>query len=213
MYLLWPPDVICRRSRVQYWPSWVRTINDHKDALIILQMASFCENFVVWNGSYGKKIKGPYGLRCPEVEGLKSPSPSPCSVTWGMMCYCISRYPEALTDPSYRGQILTLTYPIVGNYGVPSTTERDQFGLLKNVESDHIQVQQPVPGTQYTSLCLQYVSMKMMMMDDDDGDGDDDGDDDYDEDGDDDEDDDNNNDDDGGVCSGGSDGVVAMVVM
>ncbi|MDI9643836.1 MAG: glutamine-hydrolyzing carbamoyl-phosphate synthase small subunit [Candidatus Verstraetearchaeota archaeon] len=29
-------------------------------------------------------------------------------------------YPESLTDPSYRGQILTLTYPIVGNYGVPS---------------------------------------------------------------------------------------------
>ena len=49
-------------------------------------------------------------------------------------------YPEALTDPSYRGQILTLTYPIVGNYGVPSTTERDQYGLLKNVESENIQV-------------------------------------------------------------------------
>jgi len=29
-------------------------------------------------------------------------------------------YPEALTDPSYRGQILCLTYPLVGNYGVPS---------------------------------------------------------------------------------------------
>lgn len=28
-------------------------------------------------------------------------------------------YPEALTDPSYRGQILILTYPLVGNYGVP----------------------------------------------------------------------------------------------
>jgi carbamoyl-phosphate synthase small subunit len=28
-------------------------------------------------------------------------------------------YPEALTDPSYRGQILVLTYPLVGNYGVP----------------------------------------------------------------------------------------------
>ncbi len=28
-------------------------------------------------------------------------------------------YPESLTDPSYKGQILTLTYPIVGNYGVP----------------------------------------------------------------------------------------------
>ncbi len=29
-------------------------------------------------------------------------------------------YPEALTDPSYRGQILTFTYPSIGNYGVPS---------------------------------------------------------------------------------------------
>src|SRR5690242_4629533 len=29
-------------------------------------------------------------------------------------------YPESLTDPSYFGQILVLTYPIIGNYGVPS---------------------------------------------------------------------------------------------
>lgn len=29
-------------------------------------------------------------------------------------------YPEGLTDPSYSGQILTLTYPLVGNYGVPT---------------------------------------------------------------------------------------------
>lgn len=28
-------------------------------------------------------------------------------------------YPESLTDPSYKGQILILTYPIIGNYGVP----------------------------------------------------------------------------------------------
>ncbi|KAL7882173.1 hypothetical protein AOLI_G00090220 [Acnodon oligacanthus] len=49
-------------------------------------------------------------------------------------------YPEALTDPSYRGQILTLTYPIVGNYGVPNTEELDELGLRKNVESDRIQV-------------------------------------------------------------------------
>ena len=28
-------------------------------------------------------------------------------------------YTEALTDPSYKGQILVLTYPLVGNYGVP----------------------------------------------------------------------------------------------
>jgi carbamoylphosphate synthase small subunit len=31
-------------------------------------------------------------------------------------------YTEALTDPSYNGQILTLTYPLVGNYGVPVLT-------------------------------------------------------------------------------------------
>eukprot|EP00058_Branchiostoma_floridae_P013144 XP_002598632.1 hypothetical protein BRAFLDRAFT_67029 [Branchiostoma floridae] len=49
-------------------------------------------------------------------------------------------YPEALTDPSYRGQILTLTYPIVGNYGVPDTALRDEMGLMQYVESDRIHV-------------------------------------------------------------------------
>ena len=29
-------------------------------------------------------------------------------------------YPESLTDPSYQDQILVLTYPLIGNYGVPS---------------------------------------------------------------------------------------------
>ena len=33
-------------------------------------------------------------------------------------------YPEALTDPSYQGQILTLTYPLIGNYGVPPKIDR-----------------------------------------------------------------------------------------
>ena len=28
-------------------------------------------------------------------------------------------YPESITDPSYKGQILVLTYPLIGNYGVP----------------------------------------------------------------------------------------------
>lgn len=34
-------------------------------------------------------------------------------------------YPESLTDPSYAGQLMTLTYPLAGNYGVPSTDARD----------------------------------------------------------------------------------------
>ena len=34
-------------------------------------------------------------------------------------------YPESLTDPSYSGQILCITYPIIGNYGVPEDS-RDE---------------------------------------------------------------------------------------
>ncbi|KAL1598025.1 Carbamoyl-phosphate synthase [Paraconiothyrium brasiliense] len=34
-------------------------------------------------------------------------------------------YPESITDPSYRGQILVITFPLVGNYGVPSREEID----------------------------------------------------------------------------------------
>jgi len=49
-------------------------------------------------------------------------------------------YPEALTDPSYRGQILTLTYPLVGNYGVPDPSAVDKDGIPKYFESDKIQV-------------------------------------------------------------------------
>ena len=30
-------------------------------------------------------------------------------------------YPESLTDPSYAGQMMVLTYPLVGNYGVPAS--------------------------------------------------------------------------------------------
>ena len=48
-------------------------------------------------------------------------------------------YIEALTDPSYSGQILTLTYPLVGNYGVPDPMVKDLDGILKNLESDMIQ--------------------------------------------------------------------------
>ncbi len=36
-------------------------------------------------------------------------------------------YPESLTDPSYKGQILVLTYPIVGNYGVPGALTEDSM--------------------------------------------------------------------------------------
>jgi carbamoyl-phosphate synthase small subunit len=49
-------------------------------------------------------------------------------------------YVESLTDPSYEGQILVMTSPMVGNYGVPSQTEKDEWGLLKHMESHRIHV-------------------------------------------------------------------------
>ena len=42
----------------------------------------------------------------------------------------MSGYQEVLTDPSYRGQMVTMTYPLIGNYGVNP----------EDVESDRIQV-------------------------------------------------------------------------
>ncbi|TAK65682.1 MAG: carbamoyl-phosphate synthase (glutamine-hydrolyzing) small subunit [Bacteroidetes bacterium] len=47
-------------------------------------------------------------------------------------------YPESLTDPSYRGQILVLTYPLIGNYGVPSNIIQE--GISRNFESNNIQI-------------------------------------------------------------------------
>jgi carbamoyl-phosphate synthase small subunit len=47
-------------------------------------------------------------------------------------------YPESLTDPSYRGQILCLTYPLIGNYGAPGKEEADD--ILKFHESSSIHI-------------------------------------------------------------------------
>ncbi len=47
-------------------------------------------------------------------------------------------YPESLTDPSYKGQILVLTYPLIGNYGVPDYKTENE--ILNYFESEKIQV-------------------------------------------------------------------------
>ena len=48
-------------------------------------------------------------------------------------------YPESLTDPSYAGQLMTLTFPLVGNYGVPPFTFEEN-GLPTFMESEKIHV-------------------------------------------------------------------------
>jgi len=47
-------------------------------------------------------------------------------------------YPESLTDPSYKGQILVLTYPLIGNYGVPGRAIREE--MSKYFESDQVHI-------------------------------------------------------------------------
>ena len=65
-----------------------------------------------------------------------SPQSSPGEVVFntGMV-----GYPETLTDPSYQGQILCLTYPLIGNYGIPP--ESIEHGLKKYFESSSIHIQ------------------------------------------------------------------------
>ena len=46
-------------------------------------------------------------------------------------------YPESLTDPSYAGQILVSTFPLIGNYGVPPH-RKEEDGLEENFEGSHI---------------------------------------------------------------------------
>ncbi len=54
-------------------------------------------------------------------------------------------YPESMTDPSYAGQIMVLTYPLVGNYGVP-TDMKETNGLSRFMEGEKIFVRGIVVG-------------------------------------------------------------------
>ncbi len=60
-------------------------------------------------------------------------------------------YPEAMTDPSYRGQVLVLTYPLIGNYGVPVNGQRkickNELEIPEFFESNRIQVSGLVVST------------------------------------------------------------------
>ncbi|CAH8486396.1 unnamed protein product [Dicrocoelium dendriticum] len=61
-------------------------------------------------------------------------------------------YIESLTDPSYHSQLLVLTYPSIGNYGVPSATDLDAYGLPKWFESRSIFAR----GLIVSELCAEY---------------------------------------------------------
>lgn len=58
-------------------------------------------------------------------------------------------YPETLTDPSYKGQILVMTYPLIGNYGIPPLNESDD--IPQNFESEKIQIEALIVSEQSES--------------------------------------------------------------
>ena len=63
-----------------------------------------------------------------------------CAAVSGEVVFntAMTGYTESLTDPSYSGQILVLTYPLVGNYGIPSA--KMEKGLPRFFESDKIHI-------------------------------------------------------------------------
>lgn len=75
-----------------------------------------------------------------ELRGAKRPTAGEVVFNTSMV-----GYPEAMTDPSYYGQILVFTQPMIGNYGVPSAG-RDEWGLPLGLESPRIQVAGIVVG-------------------------------------------------------------------
>ena len=70
------------------------------------------------------------GLQFPG-NAFGSISPSAGEVVFNT---AMTGYPESLTDPSYKGQVLVATYPLVGNYGVPGEeAERPRQGEAMHI--------------------------------------------------------------------------------
>ena len=120
-FVLRQSQVLSSRSLLTRMPSFRDNSLDYLDlqsdpAALYLKDGTVCSGY-----SFGAT---PQGLTTGEVV-----------FTTGMV-----GYPEALTDPSYRGQILVLTYPLVGNYGVPDEESKDDLGLPEFMESHNIHI-------------------------------------------------------------------------
>jgi carbamoyl-phosphate synthase small subunit len=64
---------------------------------------------------------------------------APCSMDGEVVFNtAMTGYPESLTDPSYKGQILVLTYPLIGNYGVPGNLLEDDLHKFYESYTLHI---------------------------------------------------------------------------
>jgi len=104
-----------RQQRAAFSGPYVSNFLERKKGMLVLEDGSVFPGY-----SFGSEISDALVGECVFNTGMVG-------------------YNENLTDPSYRGEILSLTYPLIGNYGVPPMTT-DELGLLKFFESDKIQV-------------------------------------------------------------------------
>ena len=88
-------------------------IQAEKLVIIRLHITSFVDGIILENKLSHRCIKAIYFLLFLPVFQT------------GMVGYV-----EALTDPSYKSQILALTFPLIGNYGVPDEFEEDPITQL-----------------------------------------------------------------------------------
>ncbi|MDR3309380.1 MAG: glutamine-hydrolyzing carbamoyl-phosphate synthase small subunit [Tannerella sp.] len=72
----------------------------------------------------------------------------------------MSGYPESLTDPSYAGQLMVLTYPLIGNYGVPPQT-LGADGVSTFMESERIHAEAVIIGD-YSYDCSHWNSVNTL---------------------------------------------------
>lgn len=94
-------------------------------------------------GAEGKSIAG----ECVFQTGMLSPISQGKSLFTTRGSLGMVGYTESLTDPSYEGQILVLTYPLIGNYGVPARpTKADLDSLPTEFESSRIHVSALIVG-------------------------------------------------------------------
>ena len=71
-----------------------------------------------------------------------------------VFCTAVTGYTESITDPSYAGQLLVFTQPMIGNYGIPDykTDKKDIYGISETFESDKPHLK--------AVICQEYISSK-----------------------------------------------------
>ena len=130
-------------------PLSAANMQNHRDISLVLQDSS------IFHG-YGFGANVPVSGECVFQTGIFSYQ----FFSFFKFFLGMVGYPESLTDPSYRGQLLVLTYPLIGNYGVPAFPPASP--LLATFESAHIHAAALIIGN-YQHECFSHHSAKQSL--------------------------------------------------